>query len=237
MSKQKNMRNTEHEKRNVQETRVSNFQYSSFISYRRNDGDEVFMKKFKDIIASEAFKVTNIKNVFFDENSIQWGNEFDEKIYDGIVACYFFIPFYHNTYLHEDNLWCAKELYRAIEVEKKIRDNHEKGYCFILPIIYRGSASAFPTCIGNKNAKEIKLLRHIVLSNKSSAALEQFKDDIYEIFLQNFKLLTADVSFTELCADIPIPTDDEIKAWIREQKEQQRVTESNNPPRMKKNEY
>ena len=96
------------------------YKYSSFISYRRNVGDEKFVKKFKGIIECEAHKVTNIPKVFFDEQSIRWGDEFDEKIYDGIVACYFFIPFYHNSYLHKDNLWCAKELYRAIEVEKKI---------------------------------------------------------------------------------------------------------------------
>ena len=212
-------------------------QYSTFISYRRNVGDEKFIKKFKSIIECEAFKVTNIPKVFFDEDSIRWGDEFDEKIYDGIVACYFFIPFYHNTYLHEDNLWCAKELYRAIEVEKKIRESAIHNYCFILPIIDRGSASAFPKCIGQKNAKEIKQIRHLVLSNKTNAALERFKDTIYDIFVSNFKLLNNEVKFSELCADIDIPSDDVIKEWIREQKKNEKISEANNPPILKKNEF
>ena len=58
------------------------FHYSSFISYRRNVGDEKFIKKFKAIIESEAAKVTNISKVFFDEDSIIWGQEFDERIYE-----------------------------------------------------------------------------------------------------------------------------------------------------------
>lgn len=213
------------------------FHYSTFISYRRNVGDEKFIKKFKALIESEAAKVTNIPKVFFDDVSIQWGEEFDDKIYNGIVACYFFIPFYHNSYLHEDNLWCAKELYRAIEVEKKIREKSVDNYCFILPIIYRGSASAFPDCIGRKNAKEIKKYRHLVLSNKTNKALEDFKDNIYDIFLANFELLNDDIKFSELCASIPIPSDADIKEWIKEQKEADNKLEADNPPILKKNEF
>jgi hypothetical protein len=213
------------------------FKYSCFISYRRNAGDAQFIKKFKALIESEAFKVTNMTNVFFDIDTIQWGNQFDEKIYEGIVACYFFLPFYHNSYLHDENLWCAKELLRAIKVEEKIREEAVKNYCFILPIIDRGSASAFPKCIGKKNAKEIKQLRHLILGNKTSAALERFKDGIYDIFFSNFNLLKEDIKFSELCADIEIPTDDEIKEWIREQKEYEKISELNNLPILKKNEF
>lgn len=213
------------------------FHYSSFISYRRNIGDEKFIKKFKTIIESEAAKVTNVGSVFFDDVSIRWGEEFDEKIYDGIVSCYFFIPFYHNSYLHIDNLWCAKELYRAIEVEKKIREHAVANYCFILPIIDRGSASDFPDCIGRKNAKEIKKYRHLVLSNKTSAALEDFKDNIYEILLDNFNLLKNDIKFSELCKGMDIPSDDEIIKWIKEQKEKEKISEANNLPILRKNEY
>jgi hypothetical protein len=213
------------------------YHYSSFISYRRNVGDEKFIKKFKAIIECEAHKVTNIPKVFFDEESIRWGDEFDEKIYDGIVASYFFIPFYHNSYLHEDNLWCAKELYRAIEVEKKIRELAVHNYCFILPIIDRGTASAFPKCIGKKNAKEIRLFRHLILSNKTNAGLEKFKETIYEIFLSNFNLLDKEIKFSELCADLNHPSDDEIKDWIKVQKEDEKMSEANNLPILKKNEF
>ena len=214
-----------------------NFLYSSFISYRRNVDDEKFIKKFKVILEGEAHKVTNIPKVFFDEDSINWGEDFDERIYNGIVACYFFIPFYHNTYLHEDNLWCAKELYRAIEVEKKIRETAVANYCFILPIIDRGSASAFPDCIERKNAIETKKYRHLVLSNKTNKALEDFKEYIYNIFLSNFKQLNVDINFCELCDSIEAPSDDEIKKWIREQKEIEKKAEATNPPILQKNEF
>lgn len=208
--------------------------YSSFISYRRNNGDENFVKKFKVILECEGQKVTNKTKAFFDEESIDWGSEFDDKIYDGIVASYFFIPFYHNSYLHEDNLWCAKELYRAIEVEKRVR-NAVKTYCFILPIIDRGKASDFPECIGKKNAKEIRAIRHLILNNKTSKALEAFKDTIYDILLSNYKsLCSKDIKFSEICADISIPTDEEIKKWIRVQKKMEKEIEASNLPVLKK---
>jgi hypothetical protein len=212
-----------------------NFSYSSFISYRRNDGDEPFVKKFKTIIESEAHKVTNVARAFFDEESIKWGNDFDEKIYYGIVSCYFFIPFYHNSYLHKDNLWCAKELIHAIKVEEKIRNHSIPNYCFILPIIYRGSASAFPSCIGKKNAKDIKQLRHVISSNKTSAGLEKLKDNIYETFLTNFNLINGKVNLADLCADIPIATDDEVITWINEQKEVEKKEEATKLPILTKN--
>ena len=213
------------------------YKYSSFISYRRNEADDKFLNNFKVIIESEALKVTNISKAFFDKESIQWGNEFDGKIYDGIVASYFFIPFYHNSYLHEDNLWCARELHHAIEVEKRIRESAVRNYCFILPIIDRGSACAFPDCIGKKNAKEIKKYRHLIAKKQTSAALEEFKDNIYDIFLSNFNLLDKNIKFSELCADIPHLSDDEIKDWIRVQKEYEKKSEAENPPILLKNEY
>jgi len=209
------------------------YHYSAFISYRRNAGDEGFIKKFTAIIECEALKVTNIPKVFLDENTINWGEDFDDRIYDGIVSCYFFIPFYHNTYLHENNIWCAKELYRAIAVERKIRNIVASEYCFILPIIDRGAASAFPECIGRKNAKEIKRYRHLVINKKTNAALEEFKENIYEIFLNNYRLL-GENTISELCADITVPTDDEIIDWIREQKEIERKVEANRPPILRK---
>jgi len=213
-----------------------NFTYSCFISYRRNLGDEKFIKKFTALIESEAHKVTNIPKVFFDEKSIKWGNDFDDKIYEGIVACYFFIPFYHNTYLHIDSLWCAKELYRAIKVEEKIRESGIANYCFILPIIDRGSASAFPKCIGRKNAREVKRLRHIILNNRTNSSLEKFKEEIYETLLENYNLLNEKFNLSELCASIEIPSDEIIKEWIKQEKKIANENESKQLPILKLNE-
>jgi len=211
------------------------FTYSSFISYRRNNGDEKFVKNFTAIIESEAQKVTNIAKVFFDETSIKWGTDFDQKIYEGIAASYFFIPFYHNSYLHVNNIWCAREIHYAIEVEKKIREIF-KDYCFILPIIYRGLPNALPSCIGKKNAKEIRQLEAVITSNKISAGLIKFKQDIYDIFLESFDLINNnEFVLSDLCASIVEPTDEEIRSWINEQKGIQRKFESENLPILKKN--
>lgn len=214
-----------------------NFEYSSFISYRRNEVDKKFLKNFKSIIESEAQKVTNLKNVFFDEDSIEWGNDFNKKIYDSILASFFFIPIYHIGYLHVDNIWCARELYHALEVEKILRNKiGDDSYCYILPIIYRGSTSALPTCICKKKAKEIKQLEPTITSNKSSKGLIDFKHYLYETFLKSFNLLgSKDYSLKDLCADIQIPSDDEIKTWIKEQKEIEKKAESANLPILKKN--
>ena len=40
------------------------FEYSSFISYRRNEGDKKFLKQFKKIIDSEAKRVTDIEESY-----------------------------------------------------------------------------------------------------------------------------------------------------------------------------
>jgi hypothetical protein len=52
------------------------FEYSSFFSYRRNQGQRLFMRNLRDIIQTEGSNATNIPSVFFDEDSIHWGQEF-----------------------------------------------------------------------------------------------------------------------------------------------------------------
>jgi hypothetical protein len=213
------------------------FKYSSFISYRRNPGDEIFVKKFKALIQSEGQNATNISKVFFDELSIAWGADFGKTIYEGILTSYFFIPIYHRTYLHVDNIWCAKEIYHAVEVEKKIRESINKEYCFILPVIYRGTAAALPTCLENKNAKDISRLLHLIISNKTNAGLEAFKQSLYVVFEKNMQLLNGiDLDLKSIDESIERPSDDEIKKWIDEQKKIQRTQESENLPILMKNE-
>ena len=210
--------------------------YSTFISYRRNPGDMRFLKNFKSIVESEALRITNIPKVFFDEDSIEWGNEFDKKIYESIGSSYFFIPIYHYTYLHVDNIWCARELYHALEVEKIIRESVDGNYCFILPIVHRGSPKNLPTCIGRKNAIKISLIEQDISNNKSTTRLRKFKEYIYDTLLDSFKLITdKGIKIDELCAMIKEPTEDEIKIWIKVQKEIEKNNESNDPPILNKN--
>ena len=216
------------------------FRYSGFISYRRNEGDTRFLKNFKKIIESEAQRVTNITKVFFDEDSIDWGKEFDHKVYEGIIASYFFIPIYQFSYLHVDNVWCARELYHALEVEKVIRNKiGDKSYCYILPILFRGQLDSLPDCISKKKVKSIRQLEAIIESNRVNTRLTEFKNYVYDTFFLSFKLLSAQhinlKEINELCAQIIIPTDEKIKEWIEYQKGKVRLSESNKLPILRKN--
>lgn len=211
------------------------FNYSSFISYRHDSGDEKFYKNFKAIIESEAHKVTNISTVFWDTESITWGKEFDERIYFGINRSYFFIPIYHNTYLHEDNIWCARELYHALEVEKKIREKTKTKYSFIYPIIFRGSLNSLPSCIEKKIAREISQLETTIVNNKTTERLTEFKRKMYNIFLDSFRVIE-NFDLIEILNSINPPSDEEIKVWIKEQKEYEREAESAHLPVLKNNE-
>jgi len=213
------------------------FSYSSFISYRRNEYDPTFIQNFKKIIAGEALSVTNKAKVFFDEESIKWGNDFDPAIYDGILSSYFFIPIYQYNYLHVDNVWCAREIYHALQVEKKIRERTDNPkYSFILPIIYRGSTDELPDCICKINAKSIRQLEHLIRGKKDgNLKLTEFRTDISNVFHSNFKLIESlDINLKELCNEIEVPTDDQIKDWIRVQNKVQKEAESKKLPLLKK---
>lgn len=212
------------------------FRYSCFISYRRHQEDQKFIIKLKKLIEVEAFKVTNKSTVFFDENSINWGEDFDNKIYNGIVSSYFFIPFFHHVYMHEENTWCAKELHWAIQIENKIRER-VSDYCFILPLIDRGTASDFPECLGKKNAKEIKKFRHLITGGGTSRAFEEFKSGIYEILLQNFSMLNTEHLFISFLDTVEPASDEEIKKWIKEQKTHERETAASHLPTLAKYEF
>lgn len=215
---------------------MTGFKYSAFISYRRNSGEEKFLKNFREILRTEAQKVTNVSDVFLDTDSIGWGSEFDSEIYNSLEASCFFIPIYHHTYLHEDNIWCARELYHALEVEKVIRrELNSESYYFILPILKRGNLSALPKCIQRKNARTIAALEHQIEGKRTSKALNDFKRFLYDTFLKSFELLeNTKINLEKLCADIAIPIDDEIKTWIKEQKMKNRDDEANNIPRLNK---
>ncbi|WP_299217418.1 toll/interleukin-1 receptor domain-containing protein [uncultured Dokdonia sp.] len=214
------------------------FEYSVFISYRRNKGNRGFLKNFKEIVETEAMDVTNLKNAFFDEDSIRWGVEFDDKIYDSIIKSHFFIPLFNYIYLHEDNDWCARELYYAIEVEKIIRkalDNND--FCYILPIIHKGSINILPNCINNKNAKEIRRIILSIKKNKDNNKTEDFRDFLETNFSKNFDIKNQiEIDLVKLCSSIKKPTDEEIKKWILEQKQIIRKKESLTPPLYTKNE-
>jgi hypothetical protein len=191
------------------------FTYSCFFSYRRNEGEHKFIKNFNKIIESTAHLVTNKPKTFFDESSIFLGQEFDLKIYDAISESYFFILMGSNIYLNKSNDWCAKELYRAIKVEEKIKEKTQN-YCFIYPFVQIGENISLPKNISNKNAIKLRKLKVSIINEETTEAIVEFKDYLYNVFLANFELIN-NVDFKDELKKISIPTDEELHQWIDNQ--------------------
>ena len=215
------------------------FEYSSFFSYRRNHGDASFINNLRSIIQTEGHTATNFSNVFFDEESILLGNEFDSKIYTSIIKSCSFTLFFSPHYINEKNDWCARELYRAIQFEKYIRNKiNNNDFSFIFPLIYRGTPADLPKGINKKNAKTLREYSSDIANSSISSypvtqRFQDFKEMIHDVFLINFKLIE-DIPFTweEIEQEILIPTDEEFKNWINEQKGILRENESKNLPKL-----
>lgn len=207
------------------------FQYSCFFSYRRNEGEHKFVKNFNSIIESVAHTVTNLNKTFFDEISIQHGQDFDKKIYQAISESYFFILMNTNIYIHKENNWCAKELYRAIKVEEKIRERANQ-FCFILPYVQIGDNISLPKGIATKNAIKLRKLRVSIINEETTDALEDFKNELYNNLVRNFELLNG-IDFGNELISIPIPTDDELNDWMDKQIDLSRKNEANKIPLLK----
>ncbi len=200
------------------------FQYSSFISYRHNDLDNVFFVNLKNILSSEIFKVTNKQSAFYDVEAIDWGVHWDDKIYSGIQQSFFFLPVWYYHYLNENNIWCARELYHALEIEKIIKSQlspqDSSKFFFIFPLIYRGNTELIPQCFSKKSAKTLAVCENDIRNKKSTARLNKFSNDIYDSLMSHYLILEKypHVDFQSLFDAIKRPTDAEIIDWIKEQK-------------------
>lgn len=199
--------------------------YSCFISYRRIEGYAPLIRNLKRIIETEMYAVTNKNRAFFDDDTIRYGEEFDNAIYDGITHSFFFFSIWYNHYLHIDNTWCAKELFHAIEVEKAIKETlpeeDRNNFFFIIPILFLGGFDDLPLCLSNKKAFNISHLRYAIEANKSSIALDKFKKDIYTSINSFFKVIDKHKSHIELqqkLAQIQKPNDAALIQWIEIQK-------------------
>jgi hypothetical protein len=206
------------------------YQYSCFFSYRRNEEQSQFFKNFNEIIKSEALGVTNERETFFDEKSIHQGQEFDKAIYKAIPESYFFILMSTNNYINKRDTWCAKELYRAIKVQNKIREKVPE-FCFILPYVISGSNIYLPKSIDKKNAILLNDHQKVSITNKETTIeLQNIRTKLYDNLLRNFKLIDG-IDF-ELTS-IPIPSDDELNHWIDEQIKTVRANEAKHQPLLK----
>lgn len=217
------------------------FEYSSFISYRHNDLNETYFENLKDFLKSEVFSATNIADIFYDKVSIKWGIIWDNKIYSGIEESFFFLPVWYYHYLNEDNLWCARELYHALEIEKVIRNQltpkDQEKFAFIFPLIYKGSADLIPSCLSEKNAKSLVGYEIPIKTKKINKKFQEVINNIYDTLLEQYLILEkySHVDFQSLFQQIKRPSDAEIKEWIKAQKKNIAQKEAGRPPVLNKN--
>jgi hypothetical protein len=130
-------------------------------------------------------------------------------------------------------------LYHAIEVEKKIRDNTNTKFCFILPLIQHGNKENLPKCINSKNAKSLHPHRLDIIKSQPSSvtkSLLDFRDGIYDCLKEHHNNVN-DISEDDVrkwCEDITIPSDEDIKEWIIENNKNLRKQEESNLPKLQK---
>ena len=217
------------------------FVYSSFISYRHKELEDSYFLNLKKLLETEINSATNKAQMFYDKSSIKWGVNWDDKIYSGIESSYFFLPVWYYHYLAEDNLWCARELYHALEIEKIIRSRLSQAdqdeFVFVFPLVYKGSVDLIPSCLSQKQAKSLVNFSFMIKQNKMNKKFDDFITEVYNTLLAHFRILEKyqQIDFQTLFQQIKRPTDDEIKRWIREQKKIILAEEAKQDPVLKKN--
>jgi hypothetical protein len=196
----------------------------------------MFMRNLRDIIQTEGTNATGHAEVFFDEDSIHWGQEFDRVIYPAISNSYSFILILTPHYLHIENLWCAKEIYRAIQFENAIREHlSNQEWCFIFPLIYRGPVSALPNQINTKNAIFLNVYETEISNNIRTNEITRFQQQIHDTLFENYKLIAEleNPDIEMIIENLEIPNDDTIRVWVQEQKMNAKVAESQTLPKLK----
>ena len=212
-----------------------------FISYRHNENEKIFYTNLRNIIQSEALTATNKANSFFDENAIKYGEEWDDKIYVGVSGSYFFIPILHYNYLHSENNWCARELMHALKVEELIRnqlpEDERKKFFYIIQFIYRGKPDNLPKGLSSKKALPLQQFEYSIIKNDITQELINLKQQFCDLLTECYKILDKhnDINFQQLFNQIPKPDDNEVNAWITEQKNLIKKNEAGQLPILKKN--
>lgn len=210
------------------------FQYSCFISYRREDVRDKFIDEFCKQINQYAFDATDKKDYFLDRKEIEGSPKYGKEIYEAIRTSYFFNVFHNYHYLSKNNLWCAKELKYAIAVEearkKILKESDQDDFCFFNVFIINGKKSDLPNYIKDRNAIEIAAFQY---SKYDTTAWQDFAQRIGNFMLDVYRIYERNPNdFNTCCEHITEPTDDEIREWINEQKGIMKNNESNHLPKL-----
>lgn len=101
-----------------------------FFSYAHRDNKWDALEKLKIDICDEYAVLTGDElELFFDKNSISWGDNWRDSIESGIDSASFFIPIITPQYFLSES--CQKEL---MQYMAKVKELQEPG--LILPIMY-----------------------------------------------------------------------------------------------------
>lgn len=91
-----------------------------FLSYARSDEENLnFIDSFKKSIVYNVFSHSNIKiKVFLDTDSIEWGEDWQQKIESEVNAATVFMPLLSPTYIGREN--CRKEFFGFYQTANKL---------------------------------------------------------------------------------------------------------------------
>lgn len=95
--------------------------YDVFLSHANADKDD-FVESLK-----QSFDKLGI-SVFYDKDSIEWGDDWKQKIYDGLANCKYGVIVVSKNFLNRK--WTEKELKELLSRQS------ESGHKLILPIAY-----------------------------------------------------------------------------------------------------
>lgn len=154
-----------------------------FISHADKD-KESYVNELKESIESLGIKV------FYDKNSIEWGNNWKERIYEGLDSCKYAIVIISKNFY--DREWTNEELYTLLS-----RQN-ESGEEIILPILYNttydevrehyGSLADIQFIDASKcNVEQItiKLAKKLLNSNSKSSDTKENNSKKVDLILKN----------------------------------------------------
>lgn len=164
--------------------------YDVFLSHADADKDS-FVEELK-----QSFDKLGV-SVFYDKDSIEWGNDWSQKIKEGLDKCDFGVVIVSKDFY--DREWTEKELKSLL-----IRQN-ENGDNIILPILY------------NTNLDELK--KHCKKSCYKDLAKIQFirfpeDGDVKDITIRLAKILLNAAS--HLCSDSEISNSKIFKEFLKD---------------------
>ncbi len=103
---------------------------TGFFSYAHNDDTHDVLTKMRNNLCAEYRSLTGEDlQLFFDRDSIEWGDRWQENIVSGIESCSFFIPIYSPCYFSRS--FCISEFEQFSHKIDTI-----KAPCLILPILF-----------------------------------------------------------------------------------------------------